>query len=339
MDMTTQAETTSLIEERYRTLRPRLLQLARCIASWNAADDILQDAFLKLSKCPPEKILNDGYWIATVRNAARDHNRRAAGRNETSLTTAPEPKTQQEDDDGEDFPRDVYANALDSLSPEERDVVVLKKLSGKSYAELIDRLGCSYGAVRKRLQRAFEKLRGQIAFELIQEGKYEELDRIRFKESNALMVSRLCRSRPAAIESLLHGLRNRELNKAVKNVVLVLSNLLPTGRSAANEVENRLVWSLESGNLYRGQKMYIADVLIDRRYRQHIYRVGRVFLSQMEHLEDRSTQRQLTAAEMSMSNPIDIFDVKAPVINKGSNLSLRSGLDEIVPITVKLVAV
>ena len=55
--------------------------------------------------------------------------------------------------------KDALLRALDILSPEFREIIILRELEGFSYDELAQILDCAIGTVMSRLARAREKLR------------------------------------------------------------------------------------------------------------------------------------------------------------------------------------
>ena len=53
---------------------------------------------------------------------------------------------------------DKLARAIEELTPQYREVIVLTKIEGLSYKEIADRMGKSSEAVRKLVSRALEAL-------------------------------------------------------------------------------------------------------------------------------------------------------------------------------------
>lgn len=59
--------------------------------------------------------------------------------------------------------REAFYKSLDSLSPKQRMIFILKNSDGMSTAEVAAHLKCSEGSVRKQLYRAVVKLRQEMA--------------------------------------------------------------------------------------------------------------------------------------------------------------------------------
>jgi RNA polymerase sigma factor (sigma-70 family) len=299
------------LESHFEALRPILQVVATNIVGPDSASDVVQEAFYKLWKTASRDSLTDAYLRATVRTIALDivrtRSRRAKLMAHAFSDLMPDSEGNEPRIGGQEIPSD----ALDCLSPAERSVLLSKVEHQLPYSEIICQLGLTYAAARKSLQRAVLKVQSRLAFRSLIEGRLDELNTCRLKQSHAVHVARWCRSEPASLEYLFGALGRKDLNKAVKNVTLILAQLLPRGWAPTNEVERQLKKHLAGGDLYRGQKMYIAEALLDRRYRQQIYFVAREFLACLNELEDRPVNRHLTQSEMSLTNPIDIFDVKS----------------------------
>jgi RNA polymerase sigma-70 factor (ECF subfamily) len=142
----------------------------------NEADarDLTQDAFIRVYRAwrsfqPGTSFLSWIYRIVT--NLYRDELRRKKGR---FLEEIPEDSARQ-DFAGErplavnpieDYMADqlggAMQKALETLSPEQRQVIILADIEEYSYQEIADIMGCSIGTVRSRLHRARALLRRLI---------------------------------------------------------------------------------------------------------------------------------------------------------------------------------
>jgi RNA polymerase sigma-70 factor (ECF subfamily) len=73
--------------------------------------------------------------------------------------------------------REAFAEALSTLTPEHRTVLMLREVDGLSYSEISDAVGCSKGTVMSRLHHARRKMQGKLR-ELLslpgKSGQYEE---------------------------------------------------------------------------------------------------------------------------------------------------------------------
>lgn len=58
--------------------------------------------------------------------------------------------------------REAFEKAMSSLEPQDRAVLVLRELDGRSYNDIAEALSIPEGTVRSRLSRAREKLRGLL---------------------------------------------------------------------------------------------------------------------------------------------------------------------------------
>lgn len=142
----------------------------------NEADarDLTQEAFIRVYRAwrsfrPGTSFLSWIYRIVT--NLHRDELRRRKGRFQEEI---PEDNAPQDyggqrplavapiDDYVEAQLSEPLARALQRLSPEQRQVIVLADLEEYSYQEIADIMGCSIGTVRSRLHRARALLRRLI---------------------------------------------------------------------------------------------------------------------------------------------------------------------------------
>lgn len=134
-----------------------------------AADDLLQKTFLKLHTSR-HRYRSEGLfrsWIFTVaRNVLRDDGRERRRRptaeaeqfdDERTLTTAAGERRNQSPEVGL-----IVAEALTALPLTQREVIVLSRYHGMSYAEIGDLLGISENAVKQRAFQAMRKLRRRL---------------------------------------------------------------------------------------------------------------------------------------------------------------------------------
>jgi RNA polymerase sigma-70 factor (ECF subfamily) len=133
----------------------------------DVAADLAQEAFVtgyrRLARLrDPEKV---GAWLfRIVANSARDH-LRARREGHVSLDALPELAGQGRAPDAaaaESELRSRLGHALDGLTPEQREVFVLKHMEGRSYEEIAAVMELSVGALKMRVSRAREALRGLL---------------------------------------------------------------------------------------------------------------------------------------------------------------------------------
>jgi RNA polymerase sigma-70 factor (ECF subfamily) len=142
------------------------------------AQDVAQEAFIKAYRALGSfrNEADFGTWLHRITvNAWLNFRRKDGGRQPVSLDeTYP-------DESGSGMQREVAAPdgdplreleekefrtlvraALDSLSGEHREVLVLREIEGYSYEETARMLGCSLGTVKSRLSRAREMMRRRM---------------------------------------------------------------------------------------------------------------------------------------------------------------------------------
>jgi RNA polymerase sigma-70 factor (ECF subfamily) len=135
--------------------------LLKLLGSRDAADDVLQDVWLDVYRGIPR--LRDPAafrsWIYRIaRNRAyrlmrRSNRYQPLGDNEELAT-----------DDNEFTAEDAQCihEAIETLSAEHRDVLLLRFIENLSYAEIADIAGCSQGTVKSRIHYAKQVLRRTI---------------------------------------------------------------------------------------------------------------------------------------------------------------------------------
>jgi RNA polymerase sigma-70 factor, ECF subfamily len=150
---------------RYRDRYARFA--ARMLGSADAAEDAVQDAFIRayeqLRQCrDPESFA--GWFFLILRNRCLAERRRAArveavGDGADTLATSPErPDGRLEQEEL----RRMLQRSLLELTPEQREVFVLKHVEGLSYEEMAARLGSSVPSLKMRMHRAYDRLRERL---------------------------------------------------------------------------------------------------------------------------------------------------------------------------------
>ena len=150
-----------------------LLRLAR---DRDAADDLLQEVFVKVIKKLGAYGEEDKFsaWLYTVaHHAVMDHFRAGARRREDSLYAADGDARPLADTlaSREPSPEDAFASAESAgaleaafarLSPEQREVFLLRHYSELSFREIADILKVPIGTVLARMSRALAKMRQEL---------------------------------------------------------------------------------------------------------------------------------------------------------------------------------
>ena len=139
----------------------------------NEADarDLTQEAFIRVYRAwrsfqPGTSFLSWIYRIVT--NLYRDELRRKKGRYQEEIPDDNAPQEFGGERPLAESPIEDYVEgqlseniqkALDGLSPDQRQVIVLADIEEYSYQEIAEIVGCSIGTVRSRLHRARHQLR------------------------------------------------------------------------------------------------------------------------------------------------------------------------------------
>lgn len=139
----------------------RLYRLARRLVSTaDDALDLVQETFLRATKAAgslPQGSKGEEAWLVRVLvNIRRDQWRREAVRKRHDrIQNAP---SERHDPEGTYLTRATVWNALDSLPPRRRTVVVLAELDGLAIASIASLLGISAVTVRWHLSRGRREL-------------------------------------------------------------------------------------------------------------------------------------------------------------------------------------
>jgi len=153
----------ALLVERYRDRYARYA--ARMLGSVDAAEDAVQDAFVRaydqLEQCKdPDKFV--GWFFLILRNrcfAERRRNKSAA-----PLEAAGGIEAADRTEGGAEAAerRRALQLALLELTPDQREVFVLKHVEGLSYGQIAERLNTSVASLKMRMHRAYDRLREQL---------------------------------------------------------------------------------------------------------------------------------------------------------------------------------
>lgn len=169
----------AVLLERHR--RPVFAFLLRQVGNRAAAEDLLQETFLRLvhhadSYRPEAKLTT---WLYTIaRNLCADHGRRGKLRLVTSLD---QPLLRNGAADGPTL-GDAQTNgapdverlaisrelgerlqrALEAMNPEQREVFLLREVSGLSFREIAEVVAAPENTVKSRMRYALEHLRGEL---------------------------------------------------------------------------------------------------------------------------------------------------------------------------------
>jgi RNA polymerase sigma-70 factor, ECF subfamily len=150
-----------------RVERPRLLGLAyRMIGSRSDAEDVVQEAILRAHRAPAAEIESPAAYLTTITTRlAIDHLRSARVRREAYVGPwLPEPIAADPAPDAasraivEESLSMAFLVALETLSPDERAVLILHDVFAYSHAEIATMLERSDASCRQLLRRARQRL-------------------------------------------------------------------------------------------------------------------------------------------------------------------------------------
>jgi RNA polymerase sigma-70 factor (ECF subfamily) len=151
----------STLAERFEALRPRLLRIAYGqLGSLAEAEDVLQDAWLRLQRVDTDEIRDlEGWLITTVSRLALDTLKSARVQREAYVGPwLPEPLVSEPGPEEATVRADDVSLALlvvlESLSAAERTVFVMHDVFGYSFDEVAATLGTSPAAARQQASRA-----------------------------------------------------------------------------------------------------------------------------------------------------------------------------------------
>ena len=159
-----------MVHEVFERERPRLLSIAYgFLGSLSEAEDVLQEAYLRLERTDAAAIQEPAAWLTTVvSRLALDELRSARRRRETYVGEwLPEPVFQAPLPEQELITRSrlsvAFLHLLERLEPEQRAVLVLREVFELSYREIAPILGKSEAACRQLMTRARARLEPESA--------------------------------------------------------------------------------------------------------------------------------------------------------------------------------
>jgi RNA polymerase sigma factor (sigma-70 family) len=168
-----QAGDFSPASEIYDRYSSRIYNFAfRFLRNSEAAEDAVQEVFVKMLK-HANQFNGDAKlstWLFSITaNWCRDYLRKSdnkAKETEEVLISLPGPSELAPDRTLERRQNEVMVQqALEALTPEQREAILLSRYQGLSYAEIAQISGCSEGAVKTRVFRAMETLKKLLAGE------------------------------------------------------------------------------------------------------------------------------------------------------------------------------
>lgn len=139
----------------------------RMVGDADEAADVVQTAFVRgfrnLSRCDPERV--GGWLFRILSNLCKDH-LKSPRRSHVRLDDPGELPTPGHDGPEEELQRRELARelerALSRLTPEQREAFVMKHHEGLSYEEMSEALGVAPAALKMRVHRGREALRGLL---------------------------------------------------------------------------------------------------------------------------------------------------------------------------------
>jgi len=151
------------VEELYHREAPSLVRLARIFTDDRAgAEDIVQEAFIRMyhaSDRVRDRSKSVSYLRSIVLNLARDHNRRGlmSLRHQDALADRRVPEQPDEHVARTESQAEVL-DALATLSPRQRDCLVLRFYMELSEREIAETLAISPNSVKTHCRRGIEAL-------------------------------------------------------------------------------------------------------------------------------------------------------------------------------------
>ncbi|MFN2632436.1 MAG: RNA polymerase sigma factor [Thermoanaerobaculia bacterium] len=155
--------------ELFERYAPALLRFAdRLLSDRMLAEEVTQEVFVKVITRAHQydgRAEVSSWLFAIAANACRDRRRRDRRANVVPLEAVPEPTSRGEGIEARLLSHERRAavrEALNALSEEQREALVLARYHGLPYSEIAGVLGISVGAVKTRIFRAVETLKARF---------------------------------------------------------------------------------------------------------------------------------------------------------------------------------
>lgn len=139
---------------------------ARMLGSLDVAEDAVQDAFIRafdqLGQCrDPDNFA--GWFFLILRNRCFAERRRTKREAVADVSQDELPAPGRADRDAERTEtQELLARGVSELTPEQREVFVLKHVEGKSYDEIAATTGATVASLKMRMHRAYDRLRAYL---------------------------------------------------------------------------------------------------------------------------------------------------------------------------------
>jgi RNA polymerase sigma-70 factor (ECF subfamily) len=157
-------------EELFERYAPALLRFAdRMLSDRESAEEVTQEVFVKVISRAHQydgRAAVSSWLFAIAANACRDRRRRDRRAAIVPLDAAAELPARGEGIEARLVGRErrtAVRRALEGLSEEQREALVLARYHGLPYAEIARVLGISVGAVKTRIFRAVENLKARFS--------------------------------------------------------------------------------------------------------------------------------------------------------------------------------
>lgn len=139
--------------------RHAVRMLGRPDDAWDVVQESLVRGYRNLEDCRhPDRV---GGWLFRILSNLCKDRLRSRHQDDVSLEDAPPVEAGRGDPDRELEKRELseeLEEALESLSPNQREAFLLKHLEGRSYEEMSEMIGASVSALKMRVHRARDEL-------------------------------------------------------------------------------------------------------------------------------------------------------------------------------------